>query len=242
MQRFKRRVCDSDECAARLKAEAIFLAHRARQLNLNRQERDFPIKFEEFPETNALILADQPLRLRLHPCRKTNKGLELLLIANSVKRDARAFGEQPLQVERRASRRAGTGQSFPAEGLNPDHGANHVPVDVDISGAGGCRNCVDRFVDAGMNAKRKAVTGAIDLGNKLVQAGFVEAADMKDRAEYFARKLAKRIYADKGRRDEIPRCASIRNRHLKKNTVALSCEVGFKTGLGLCVDNWADIG
>ena len=80
----------------------------------------------------------------------------------------------------------GARQPLAAEGLHPDHGADHVAVDVRVADAQAFVDAPDRAVDAAVNAQREAIAGAVDGLDDLIQAVGGVGDHMKDGPEHLA--------------------------------------------------------
>ena len=68
-----------------------------------------------------------------------------------------------MKGERTTGLGAGPRKALAAEGLDANHGADHVPVYIDVSYVSASRNEFDGFVYARVNAEREAVPRAVDV-------------------------------------------------------------------------------
>ncbi len=68
-----------------------------------------------------------------------------------------------------SSFRSGSGKPFTAKRLNTDNRADHVPVDVAISGQNAFRNVLLGAVNTAVNTYCKTITGSIDFIDDPVQ-------------------------------------------------------------------------
>ncbi len=123
----------------------------------------------------------------------------------------------------------------PAERLDANNGADHVPVRIDISGMRARRDEIDGFVDARVNAERETVAGCVDVLDKARQRAPLEADRMQDRPENLAFQLADGANFKRWC-DEGAACAFGGKRRLKQNALLVRRDVGVERRLRLGVD------
>src|ERR1700730_5212009 len=81
--------------------------------------------------------------------------------------------------------RAGSGETGTTERLGANHGADHVAIDIDISGCQPRSNVFDHRINAGMDAKREAIAVRGDLIEQRIELIGAPAHDVKYRPEHF---------------------------------------------------------
>src|SRR6478735_3531470 len=96
----------------------------------------------------------------------------------------------------------GAGQSLAPEGLRPDHRADLVAVDVDVSGMDAVDDVLHARVDAGVQPEGQAVALAVDVGQHAPDLVGVETRDVQHRPEHLALELADTGDAKHLRHDE----------------------------------------
>ena len=80
---------------------------------------------------------------------------------------------------------SGTGQSLAAEGIYPDHGADHIAVDVGIAHPGMVEDIPGEAVDAAVHTQGQAETGGIDLLQYRRNISAFVTDNVQNRTEYF---------------------------------------------------------
>ena len=101
----------------------------------------------------------------------------------------RALGQQPHQVQRPTGLGPRARQAFAAKGLDADHRAHDVAIDIDVAGPRRVHHLGHRLVDPGVDPQRQAVAGGVDVGQHLRQLLTPVAQHMQHRPEHLAIEL-----------------------------------------------------
>ena len=76
-------------------------------------------------------------------------------------------------------------KAFPAEWLRPDHSADLVPVDIEVTDIRRLKYPLDPPINARMQAHREAVTACVDIINRCINIISIKPRDVQDRPEHF---------------------------------------------------------
>ena len=98
----------------------------------------------------------------------------------------RLLGREPLQVVGAARLWPGSRQAVTAERLHPDHGPDHVAVDVDVAHRQALEHRSGRCLHARLHAERQPVAAAGDCIQQPLQLTAAPAHHVQDRAEHLA--------------------------------------------------------
>ncbi len=152
--------------------------------------------------------------------------------------------QQASEVQRPAGLGTGPRQAPAAEGLHPDHGADHVAVDVDVADGELARHQVDAGLDAAVDAEGEPVAGGVDASRQLLEVGGADSGQVQHRAEDLARQLLDRIDLEQVRREEAALVAIRRQlagvQHARAPGEPL--DVRLQAGARALVDDRADVG
>src|SRR5205814_9262492 len=94
------------------------------------------------------------------------------------------------------------GETFAAEWLHANDGADHVAIHVEVADARAFDDARDRGVDPAVNAERESVAEVVDGVDQRIDFAPAKRHHMQHRAENFAREAAEPVEHDKRRRDE----------------------------------------
>src|SRR6266851_2735814 len=155
-----------------------------------------------------------------------------------------ALDSEAVEVVRTAGLRPRPRQTFAAEGLHADDGADHVAVDVDVADTGAAHHRPDRLVDAAMDAEGEAVAGRRDLVEYLVELVAAPAHDMENGAEDLALEPIEPVDLEGPRREEAAMRGAGRHLALKDQLRLASHAHGVRRKhlAGIRVDDGTDIG
>src|SRR5207302_3020102 len=98
-----------------------------------------------------------------------------------------------MEIARPAGLRPGAAQAFAAEWRRPDHGTDHVAVDITVADAEPLRDMTRGLVDSAVDAEGQRVAGRGDLVEHRIEAVGRPADHMQDRPEHLALEPAGRI-------------------------------------------------
>src|SRR5262245_42207950 len=93
------------------------------------------------------------------------------------------LGRESQQVIRPARLEAGSRQSFAAEWLHADDGADHAAVDVDVADARAAHDAINEALHPAVNSERQAVAARADPRKRALEFPATEHADMQHRTE-----------------------------------------------------------
>src|SRR5687767_11636442 len=97
----------------------------------------------------------------------------------------RALGREAQQVIRTARLEAGARQSFAAEWLHADDGADHAAIDIGVADARALQHAIDEALHAAVDAERQTVPARADPAERALELATLQHADVQHRAEDF---------------------------------------------------------